>query len=170
MSLIQWPPMPNKTGPKPCVLTAWKCYVGSSVPWDKYTSHNEVSTWRNHDNNWNGNSKRGKKNWGRNLTGRNKGQPGWPTCAAEATARLLCAPLLCGPVRVWFCLCSKKQKVLLVCLFALAHAEDREDVCLVCDSPHSIYMYPPLKYTYESGPVFVSLLVFISFKESLTLR
>lgn len=25
--------MLNKTGPKPCILTAWKCYGGSSVPW-----------------------------------------------------------------------------------------------------------------------------------------
>lgn len=60
MSLSQWPPMLNKTGPKPCILTAWKYYGGSSVPWKKYTSHNEVSTWQNHNNNWNGKSKREK--------------------------------------------------------------------------------------------------------------
>lgn len=142
MSLSQWPPMLNKTRPIPCILTAWKCYGGSSVPWKKYTRHNEVSTWQNHNNNWNGKSKREKGtpsqrflfnvttrlcHWHRAWRGlcglgecwwAGRCQSSWPCCAAESnSSATVWAFVFVGMFRV-LQLVATVGASLPVCLFA----------------------------------------------------
>lgn len=141
----------------------------------KYTSHNEVSTWQNHNNNWNGKSKREKGTpsqrflfnvttrlchwhcawrglcglgecwWGRQC------QRSWPSCAVESnSSATVWAFVFVGMYVCAFQLVQRYVQVCLVCLFACTvYVEESvcQCVCTLCSSLYTVCMYPPLKDT-----------------------
>lgn len=156
MSLSQWPPTLNKTGPKPCILTAWKCYGGVIGAMKKCTSHNEVSTWQNHNNNWNGKSKREKETpsqrflfnvttrlchwrcaW-RGLCGlgecwwKRHCQRSWPSCAAQSNSSATVWNFVF--VGTYMCVCV--LACAMVCaglpMFVCMYMQRKICVCILC--------------------------------------